>query len=381
MKYGQLIGKIIKYLPFIALLVFYAISLWQGITKIADGMERSIHIWTGALIINAIIGEICSLIVIERFNILLTGKTTNIVKDILNEDSQDVAVMTNGMVANTFILILIISFYAIYMYTRNQLLLSISIAIGTISAVGTVIYIIVMYIKSKNEQYTIFSKLSNPVFVPTIICLVQFLITRKKLVGFVYSNIYNPRNNICLIITLILLLCYFLAAIFCHFSNIYCLIGFFFKKRDIDKIQKKIDLLEKKEQKREVTLREVTKYIDERAEQVGVVGKWGLAIRFYYIHIKTHIQERIHAVFFLISFIDFRITKRLSRFLNPERIRINGIRFCWSMAVVELLSLDLLLFMHLESDNPCLKFFELLSTVIIIPVLLSWLSELKEKKE
>lgn len=39
----------------------------------------------------------------------------------------------------------------------------------------------------------------------------------------------------------------------------------------------------------------------------------------------------------------------------------------------------MILFIWLESDSLCLKFFELFSTVIIIPILLSWLAELKSK--
>lgn len=40
-----------------------------------------------------------------------------------------------------------------------------------------------------------------------------------------------------------------------------------------------------------------------------------------------------------------------------------------------------ILFIYLKSDSPTLKFFELVSTVIIIPILLSWLTGLKSKAE
>lgn len=61
----------------------------------------------------------------------------------------------------------------------------------------------------------------------------------------------------------------------------------------------------------------------------------------------------------------------------------NTIRFCLLIAMTELLVVDFLLFIYLENDSPCLKFFELMSTVFIIPILLSWLMELKSnaKKE
>ena len=84
---------------------------------------------------------------------------------------------------------------------------------------------------------------------------------------------------------------------------------------------------------------------------------------------------------YVLSFIRLEIIKHLNGLLEPERIKVNTIRFCGVTAVLELLALDMVLFIYLESNDPCLKFFELLSTVIIIPVLLSWLSELKSKKD
>ena len=87
------------------------------------------------------------------------------------------------------------------------------------------------------------------------------------------------------------------------------------------------------------------------------------------------------AVLYLLSLFNLKITKLFNDLLEPVRIRINSIRFCLITAVLELLSLDFILFICLESDSPTLKFFELVSTVIIIPILLSWLTGLKSKAE
>ena len=374
-------GTIVKYVPFIGMLIVYILPLWRGVAAAADGIDRSIHIWTNALCISAILGEIGSLLVIDRFNLLLTGKTPDIVNDIRDESSEDVAVMYNGIIASTFMLTAIMGFYILYAYTQKRLFLAISTIVATILSIGTAIYILAAYVKIKSEEPNLFSKLSNPVFLPVLICLIQLLVTRKKLVGFIYRNIYEPQGDIYLIAALVIVLCYFLAVAFCHYSNLYCLFGFVFLRKDPNTIQREIERLQGQEQKREEDLRQATKYVDEQAEKVRFLKKIGLTVHFCFIHLKTYIQDRYYSAVYLLSFAKLKITKRFNGLLHPERIRINGIRFCWITAVLELLALDLLLFIYLDADNPCLKFFELLSTVIIIPVLLSWLAELKAKKE
>lgn len=380
MTVKKLIGVLTKYIPFIAILVLQILSLYRGITTISEEMERNIQIWTDALIIGAVIGEIGSLLVIDRFNVLLTGKTPNIVQDIIEENSQDVAVTYNGMVASSFFISTVFALNMVYVVTEKRLFLIVATILAILWAIGTVIYIFAGYLKIKNlRPKSIFSQLSNPVFLPVIISMIQILITRKNWVGNIYHSIYMPTNTFALTAALIILLCYFLAVAFCHFSNIYCLLAFGFLNRDLSKIQAKMDRLCEKEEKQETILRRETKNIDEKAEQVCLIKKIGLCVRFIYIHIKVYIQGRFGAAAYLLALLDYKITKLFHSLLKPKQIRINGIRFCLITAVFELLLLDFTLFIYLESDNPCLKFFELLSTVIIIPILLSWLADLKSK--
>lgn len=380
MNIKKSIGVLAKYIPFIAILALHVLSLCRGITTISEEMERNILIWTDALIIGAVVGEIGSLLVIDRFNVLLTGKTPNIVQDIIDENSQDVAVMYNGIVASSFLIFVILALNIVYMTTEKRLFSIVATILATLWAIGTIIYIFAGYLKIKNiRPKSIFSQLSNPVFLPVIISMIQILITRKNWVGNVYHSIYMPTNTFALTVSLIILLCYFLAIAFCHFSNIYCLLAFGFLNRDLSKIQTQLDCLCKKEEKQEAILRRETKNIDEKAEQVCLIKRIRLCIRFIYIHIKVYIQGRFGAVAYLLALLDYKITKLFHSLLKPKQIRINGIRFCLITAVFELLLLDYILFIYLESDNPCLKFFELLSTVIIIPILLSWLADLKSK--
>ena len=382
MTYRKITGSVVKYLPLLGILALNIYSLYHEITTITDKTDRNISILTNALLICAIVGEIGSLLVIDRFNLLLSGKTPNFVQDILEDSNQDVSVTYNGMIVSSLFVPAIFSLYTIYIVTGIHLFSSMAIILAVLWSISTVVYILAGYLKIKHTfQDSIFSKLSNPVFVPAIICMIQILITHENWVGYVYHSICNPESDIFLTLTLIIVLCYFLAVSFCHFSNVYCLIGFWFIKRDTVQIQREIDLLQEKEENQEVLLRQVTKDIDDEAEQIRSIKKIGLALRFILIHIKTYAYGRLYAASYLLSLFNLKITRLFNNLLEPERIRINDIRFCLITAVLELLSLDFILFICLESDSPTLKFFELASTVIIIPILLSWLTGLKSKAE
>ena len=175
MNIKKSIGVLAKYIPFIAILALHVLSLCRGITTISEEMERNILIWTDALIIGAVVGEIGSILVIDRFNVLLTGKTPNIVQDIIDENSQDVAVMYNGIVASSFLIFVILALNIVYMTTEKRLFSIVATILATLWAIGTIIYIFAGYLKIKNiRPKSIFSQLSNPVFLPVIISMIYF---------------------------------------------------------------------------------------------------------------------------------------------------------------------------------------------------------------
>ena len=100
MTYSKVIGSALKYLPYLGILALNIYSLYHGVTTITDETDRNIRIWTNALLICAIVGEIGSLLVINRFNLFLSGKTPNFVQDILEDSGQDVSVTYNGMIVS-----------------------------------------------------------------------------------------------------------------------------------------------------------------------------------------------------------------------------------------------------------------------------------------
>ena len=380
--FKKIIGILLKYLLLIGILALQIFSLYHGATTITEETDRNICIWKNALMISAIVGAISSLLTIDSFNILITGKSQNIIEDICKKDSQDVAVMYNGLVVEALFIPAICILNIMYFVTGNRLFPRISVVVLILAVISTIVCILADYLQIKQIQaQSFFTKLSDPVILPVIICMIQMLITREKWVGYIYHNICKPENDFFLTLSIIVLSCYFLAVAFCYFSNVYCLIGFGFVKRDLDRIEEKINCIQEKKQKQEALLRQKTKSIDANGEQGSFVQKVKLIIPFYIIHIKTYALRRFYAGSYLLSLLNFSISKWFSGLLKPDRIRINGIRFCLMTAVLELLSVDFILFLNLESDSPCLKFFELLSTVIIIPIFLTWLADLKSKTD
>ena len=381
MQLRKVIGALAKYIPFVSLLFIYTMSLYRGATTITDEMERGILIWTDALMLSVIIGGICNLLVMDRFSQLVTGKTPNIVNDFVEQDSKEFSVSYNGLIVGAFLNTALVILVILYVITEIRLFLICCTILAVIFVLGTAINIFAAYLQAKREaENTVLSKLLDPVVLPTVISMILVLLTSQKTVGLVHQNLYAPQNTVFLILILIAILCYVLAIAFCHFSNIYCLIAFMFEKDNSKRIQTKIDVVQEKNAKREDALRQVTEYVDEKAEQVGFFKKCVLAFGFFYAHIKVYFQGRYYAMSYLLSFVSLRLTKRLSGLLEAERIKNNGIRFCEVSAVLELLLLDMLLFIYLGSEDPCSRFFELLSTVIIIPILLSSLANLETNK-
>ena len=199
MTYGRVAGLMIKYLPFLGILALKIYSLYHGVTTIADEANRNVRIWTDALVICAIVGEVGNLLVIDRFNLLLSGKTPNFAQDVLEDDSQDVSVTYNGMIVSSLFIPALVILYYIYIVTEIQLLLSVVTILAVLWAVCTVTYILAGYLKVKYTfQKSIFSD-SDINYSGELgrVCLPQYLQSRKRYfsnAGVNCSTVLFPRS-------------------------------------------------------------------------------------------------------------------------------------------------------------------------------------------
>lgn len=381
MKFIKIISEVAKYLPFVGLISLQILSICTAAANLSDEMERAVRIWQATLLIAVTVGMIVNLFAMDQLSKLTTGKRQSIFTDLMENSSGEISVLYNGyIVYSLFVIVIVISEY--FYIRTNMLLFSIcSHVLAIVLSLSVFVRMLALYIKNNQErEKTFLSKLLNPMVLPSIICFFLLLATNNKMVGFVYRNLQMPTNTAFLILALIIVLCYVLAVVFCHYSNLYYITAFAFVTKDPGKIQANLDAVEKKDAEREASLRQLSKYVDETALKVCFFKKIRLAIHFFHTHMKAYWKGNVYAVSYLLSYVKLRITQRLGGLLEEDRIRTHMIRFCEITVVLELLTLNMLLFIYLGSDNPCSRFFELLSTVIIIPILLSSLSNLKMKK-
>lgn len=381
MKFIKIISQVTKYLPIVAWISLQILSIHTAAVNLSDETERAIRIWQAALQIVVGVGMIGNLFSINQFSNLIIGKRQSAFTDLMENSSEKNSVLYNGFIALS--LFLPITVIATYFYIRTNMLLFliISYSLSIVLSLSVFVRMLAIYINSKQKnEKTFLSKLLNPIFLPFIICFFLSLAINNKTVGFVYRNLQTPTITAFQILSLIIVLCYVPAVAFSYYSSLYCITAFAFLTKDPQKIQVGLDMIEKKNTACETSLQQLSKYVDDIAIKVGFFEKIELAMYFFRTHISAYWKTVIYAVSYLLSYIKLKITQRLGRLLEQERIRIHITRFCEIIVVLELLTLNVLLFIYLGSDNPCSRFFELLSTVIIIPILLSSLSNLKMKK-
>lgn len=377
MKFREIFGGVMKYSLFIALISLHILSIYTTATNRLDGTEFAVRIWKSVLSINATVGLMGNLFAMDCLSKLVTGRPQNFLTDFIEKDSKEISVSYNGFVVTSlFLPIMVISMY-LYVHTNMHLFLICSYILAMATSVSFLIRMLALYVQNKRK---ILSQLLNPIVLPSVICFFLLMVTNTKTVDFVYRNLQTPASTVFRILALIIVLCYIPAVAFCHYSNLYCITAFKFIKKDLKKAQVELDAVEKKNAEREASLRQIAEYLDETALKVGFFKKIRLIIHFFSIHVKAYWKENVYAMSYLLLCGKIKITQRFGRLLDEDRIKTHMIRFCEITVVLELLALNILLFIYLEDNDPCSRFFELLSTVIIIPILLSSLSNLKVNK-
>lgn len=381
MKFRKIFGGVMKYSFFLALISLQILSIYTAVTNCSDETEFAVRIWKSALQINVTIGLMGNLFALDCLSKLVTGRPQNFLADFIEKDSKEISVSYNGFfVVALFWPITVISMY-LYMRTNMSLFLFFGYVFSIATSVSFLVRILALYVQNKRKSgKTFLSKLLNPIILPSVICFFLLSVTNNTTVGFVYRNIQTSANTVFRILALIIVLCYIPAVAFCHFANLYCIVAFAFARKNLEEMQTELDAVGKKNAGREASLRQVAEYVDEVSLKVGFLKKFELAVHFLVTHIRAYWKENIYAVSYLLLSGKLRITQRLNGLLDEDRIRIHIIRFCEITVVLELLVLNIFLFIYLEDTDPCSRFFELLSTVIIIPILLSSLSNLKVKK-
>lgn len=382
MKFLTELCALAKYFPWIALSAIYIKSLWRSITALSNDPEQIIQILTNSLNLGIVIVILLWWLALDCWNQLICGKKIDIIGDFIEQNSKKFSITSNRVFVGSALCMIMAILNVLYGYTNNRIFRNLGIALSALFLLDTIINIFALYIREKSKTAKSFSsKYINPIVLPILICLILLLITKINTVRFVYKNIIEPRGTFTLIAILIAILCYVLAITYCYFSCIYCLIGCSFSISNINQLEAKIKDLQNLNEERKNSLRQAIDYVDNTSKGSGLINNCLLGLLFISSNLKSYFKETYYNSLYILLFSWLKLVRRFSKLMEPEQIGKNTIQFCEIVIVLELLSLDMVLFINLGSDNTCSRFFELLSTVIIIPILLTSLTNLKLTNE
>ena len=380
MKRRNFLGTVIKFFPLIWLLLLYVVLLCRTASTYAGEPSQLVQIWKYALQICVMAGMIGSLAVQDGVAKHITGRPQNFLTDMEERTGAEMAVPYNGLVASAFILASITVLFALYTLTNFRVFLIIVYVLTSLTLLSAAAEIFALYFQGKRDiAAQNLRRFLNPVVLPFAIWMLAMVSTNSA-VDFVYAALHAPFNTVQMIIALLIVLCYVLAVAYGCFSIVYCAIALSFSRKDPAHPQQKLDALLEKKAAQEARLEQAVAQIDEEAGDTGFPKKLGLAGRYLGSQIKFYVHERVGAIRYLLLLARLKITAAFHGLLDADRIRVSEIRFCEVMIVLELLALNMFLFVYLGGDHPCARFFETLSTVIIIPIILSSLSNLKKPK-
>lgn len=378
MRLWKSISEAVKYFFLAALISLQILSIRTAAAKYAGGAELAVTVWRASLLIVVTVGLMGNFFAMDVFSKLVTGRRQSFLGDLMESDSAEMSESYNGLIVSSLALPVLVTFEYLYFRTNIRLFLVCCYLLAIAMSVSVIVRILALYIKTGLESgKTLLSRLLDPIMLPSVIGIFLVLVTNDKTVGFVYGNLRAPAGAVFRVLALIIVLCYIPAAAFCHYSNLYCITALAFARKDPEKIKGRLAAVEKREAERGASLRQIAKYVDEMGLKAGFFKKIGLAVRFFRTHISAYWRGNVYAAQYLLLCGRLRLTRVMGGLLDGDRIRTHMIRFCEITVVLELLALNILLFMYLEENDPCSRFFELLSTVVIIPILLSSLSGLK----
>ncbi len=184
----------------------------------------------------------------------------------------------------------------------------------------------------------------------------QILFTRENWVMYIYRGIIQSENSEIKILMISLIVGYILITLICHYIYIYSFIGLLSQKIRIEEVNKRLERF---------MIYELQNHGN------GNKGNGKYQVIKICLFFRNYLKERVHAVRYLLMLLEKKALGTLAGLMGVGHFKKNICRFCKIVIVSELIILDFILATNLNSDNPCLVFFDLISTLVIIPVAIS----------
>ena len=350
----------------VGIIVGLVYVVYYNIVTYSGEIELYIKLISYSIMASAGVGMICCVkVVLSIFNMIREDKlaeirdvenkfNTEIPQNLINDIKNGTAADEPGQHGEMIMLFAVnIIFILCSIYGKGTISLVICIVCTLIFILEIADYcaIVIKLINTANKFHQ--GEMLGITSLPFAWFEFQVYFIRESVVMYIYHGIFQSENLEIRILMISLTLIFVLMTLICHFIYIYSFVGLLAKKVRIEDVKEKMEKL---------TVRE----LQDCCVTNRCSGKYHLTK--VYIFFGTYLKRRIYAVRYLLLHLEKKAAKILVGLMDVEQLKKNTGRFCKIVMVSELVILDFILATNLNPNDPCALFFNLISTLVIIPV-------------
>lgn len=315
----------------------------------------------------------------------ISKKSINPIKRFIEDSSEDVAVRSNpSMVRITVSSFALMIGTTIYLITNKNFFSMISILIFAFFVLVDVVRMlpfICEIIYSKEELVGISDKMMGVTLKYLMIHYVLIYILDEKILRFLDQTVARLIVNeqvVCIIRFSFELIILFLL-LFSIIMNSYCILAIICMNKTTEKIDQRIHMVTEKRKKADEDLRKKTTMVNLLASKQNFFANIIMGITYTGYNIKIYILTTIYDIKYTRYYLSKKMVVRLAQ-LSGNNIYHSFYRVMRNTIIVILLFIaDIYLYLNYTENAPVVHFYELLSTVIIIPIFLTKIIDKKER--
>lgn len=327
-----------------------------------------------------IFGLILDIIVFQFVKKYGLKKEVNPIKEFINDDSEDVAVRENSFMVRTLI-------YAILFFVAATVHLLTKVSLwGIVLGAIFVLHFVEIFgmlpealdvMKAKGSFNNVPEKVMGEAIKNALFQLLMLYVLNVDNATKIYTWLErvctNPQLVEIIVVGVIGGIIYLLTLSI--IISIYTIIGFCFFSYDLTKIQHKYDCMNSKYDETEELLKQETKVMNEKAQKQNFLKNLKMGVGYLKYNIKIYISKNRFLFLHTMLFFKLKCCEFFKGFLKTEVYN----RFCKRvksvLIVAMLLIVNIYLYINFSNNEAVVHFYELLSTVIIIPIVLAKITE------
>ena len=211
-------------------------------------------------------------------------------------------------------------------------------------------------------------------------CLLMYIL-KEKTIRFLENTVIRLIVNeqvVCIIRFSFELIILFLL-LFSIIMNSYCILAIICMNKTTEKIDKRIQMVTEKRKKIDEDLRKRTTMVNLLASKQHFFANIIMGITYTGFNIKIYILSTVYDIQYTRYYLSRKMLVRLEQ-LSDNNTYHSFYRVMRNTIMVILLFVaDIYLYLNYTENAPVVHFYELLSTVIIIPIFLTKIIDKKER--